>query len=79
MQPANPFTWASGWKSPIYNDNRKTLSYPEIRSFIKLELARTISEKYENADAIAGVATDSNDKPLEDVVIESISFENYEG
>ena len=57
MQPANPFTWASGWKSPIYNDNRKTLSYPEIRSFIKLELARTISEKYENADAIAGVAT----------------------
>ena len=56
LQPANPFTWASGWKSPIYNDNRKTLSYPEIRSFIKLELARTISEKYENAD-IAGVAT----------------------
>lgn len=47
LQPANPFTWASGWKSPIYNDNRKTLSYPEIRSFIKLELARTISEKYE--------------------------------
>ena len=45
LQPANPFTWASGWKSPIYNDNRKTLSYPEIRSFIKLELARTISEK----------------------------------
>ena len=40
LQPANPFTWASGWKSPIYNDNRKTLSYPEIRSFIKLELAR---------------------------------------
>ena len=57
LQPANPFTWASGWKSPIYNDNRKTLSYPEIRSFIKLELARTIIEKYENADAIAGVAT----------------------
>ena len=45
LQPANPFTWASGWKSPINNDNRKTLSYPEIRSFIKLELARTISEK----------------------------------
>ena len=51
LQPANPFTWASGWKSPIYNDNRKTLSYPEIRSFIKLELARTISEKYENAES----------------------------
>ncbi|MDL2266280.1 orotate phosphoribosyltransferase [Parabacteroides sp. OttesenSCG-928-G21] len=57
LQPANPFTWASGWKSPIYCDNRKTLSYPEIRSFIKIELARVISEKYENADAIAGVAT----------------------
>ena len=51
LQPANPFTWASGWKSPIYNDNRKTLSYPEIRSFIKLELARTISEKYIIDDA----------------------------
>jgi orotate phosphoribosyltransferase len=57
LQPANPFTWASGWKSPIYCDNRKTLSYPAIRSFIKLELARVISEKYENAEAIAGVAT----------------------
>lgn len=44
LQPANPFTWASGWKSPIYNDNRKTLSYPVVRSFIKLELARVISE-----------------------------------
>ncbi|MCD8177655.1 MAG: orotate phosphoribosyltransferase [Tannerellaceae bacterium] len=57
LQPANPFTLASGWKSPIYCDNRKTLSYPAVRSFIKLELARVISEKYENADAIAGVAT----------------------
>jgi orotate phosphoribosyltransferase len=57
LQPANPFTWASGWKSPIYCDNRKTLSYPAIRSFIKLELARVISEKYEEAEAIAGVAT----------------------
>ncbi len=57
LQPANPFTWASGWKSPIYNDNRKTLSYPAVRGFIKLELARMISEKYENAEAIAGVAT----------------------
>lgn len=57
LQPANPFTWASGWKSPIYCDNRKTLSYPEIRSLIKIELARIIAEKYEDADAIAGVAT----------------------
>ena len=57
LQPANPFTWASGWKSPIYCDNRKTLSYPAVRNFIKLELARTISEKYEEANAIAGVAT----------------------
>ncbi|MDR1407725.1 MAG: orotate phosphoribosyltransferase [Tannerella sp.] len=57
LQPANPFTWASGWKSPIYCDNRKTLSYPETRTFIKLELARIITEKYEQANAIAGVAT----------------------
>ncbi|MDR1454809.1 MAG: orotate phosphoribosyltransferase [Tannerella sp.] len=57
LQPANPFTWASGWKSPIYCDNRKTLSYPGIRNFIKLELARIIMEKYGKANAIAGVAT----------------------
>jgi orotate phosphoribosyltransferase len=57
LQPANPFIWASGWKSPIYCDNRKTLSYPATRNFIKLELARTILEKYEDVTAIAGVAT----------------------
>jgi orotate phosphoribosyltransferase len=57
LQPANPFTWASGWKSPIYCDNRKTLSYPAIRNFIKLELARIIVEKYADVEAIAGVAT----------------------
>ena len=57
LQPANPFTWASGWKSPFYCDNRKTLSYPAIRNFIKLQLARIISEQYEDVTAIAGVAT----------------------
>jgi orotate phosphoribosyltransferase len=57
LQPANPFTWASGWKSPIYCDNRKTLSYPATRNFIKLELARIIAEKYGEANAIAAVAT----------------------
>ena len=57
LQPANPFTWASGWKSPIYCDNRKTLSYPPLRNFIKLELARTIIENFENVTTIAGVAT----------------------
>jgi orotate phosphoribosyltransferase len=57
LQPVNPFTWASGWKSPIYCDNRKTLSYPGIRNFIKLELARIMLEKYGKANAIAGVAT----------------------
>jgi orotate phosphoribosyltransferase len=57
LQPSNPFTWASGWKSPIYCDNRKTLSYPELRNFIKIELARLIREKYDRVDAIAGVAT----------------------
>jgi orotate phosphoribosyltransferase len=57
LQPANPFIWASGWKSPIYCDNRKTLSYPIVRNFIKLELARIIIEHYEDVDVIAGVAT----------------------
>ena len=57
LQPNNPFTWASGWNSPIYTDNRKTLSYPEIRSIIKVEMCRMILENYPEADAIAGVAT----------------------
>lgn len=57
LQPSNPFTWASGWKSPIYCDNRKIMSYPEIRNFIKIEFARVILEKYPNVEAIAGVAT----------------------
>lgn len=57
LQPNNPFTWASGWNSPIYTDNRKVLSYPEIRSFIKVELARIIVENFPEAEAIAGVAT----------------------
>lgn len=57
LQPSNPFTWASGWKSPIYTDNRKLFSYPAIRTFIKLELSRLIMENYPEVDAIAGVAT----------------------
>lgn len=57
LQPANPFVWASGWNSPIYTDNRKTLSYPEIRSFIKIELSRLVLESFPDADVIAGVAT----------------------
>jgi len=57
LQPNNPFTWASGWKSPIYCDNRKTLSYPLIRNYIKIELARIILEMYPDVQVIAGVAT----------------------
>lgn len=57
LQPANPFTWASGWISPIYCDNRKTLSYPPVRNFIKIQFARLIMEKYPDVDVIAGVAT----------------------
>jgi orotate phosphoribosyltransferase len=57
LQPNDPFTWASGWKSPIYTDNRKTLSYPEVRSFVKLELCHTILEQFPEAEAVAGVAT----------------------
>jgi len=57
LQPANPFTWASGWISPIYCDNRKTLSYPDIRNFIKIQFARRIMERWPEVDVIAGVAT----------------------
>ncbi len=57
LQPDNPFTWASGWKSPFYCDNRKTLSYPDLRSFVKLEISRIILENFQEVDAIAGVAT----------------------
>ena len=57
LQPNNPFTWASGWHSPFYCDNRKTLSYPELRSFVKLEISRIVLERFPEADAIAGVAT----------------------
>ena len=57
LQPNNPFVWASGWNSPIYTDNRKTLSYPDIRSMIKVELCRMILENFSDVDAIAGVAT----------------------
>lgn len=57
LQPENPFVWASGWNSPIYTDNRKTLSYPDVRSFIKVELCRIIMENFQDVDAIAGVAT----------------------
>ena len=57
LQPSNPFTWASGWKSPFYCDNRKTLSYPGLRDFIKIEFARVIQERFGQVDAIAGVAT----------------------
>lgn len=57
LQPSNPFTWASGWKSPIYCDNRKLMSYPDIRNFLKVQFARIIFEKYPHVEAIAGVAT----------------------
>lgn len=52
-----PFVWASGWNSPVYCDNRKTLSYPHVRDFVKSELANMILEQFSDADAIAGVAT----------------------
>ena len=57
LQPNNPFTWSSGWKSPIYCDNRKTLSYPIIRTFIRQEFSKTVLEEYGKPDIIAGVAT----------------------
>jgi orotate phosphoribosyltransferase len=57
LEPANHFTWASGWYSPIYCDNRKTLSYPEVRTFIKESFVKVINENFKDFDVIAGVAT----------------------
>ena len=57
LQPNNPFTWASGWKSPFYCDNRKTLSFPDLRTFVKLQLVHTVLAHFPEADAVAGVAT----------------------
>lgn len=57
LSPQQPFTWASGWKSPIYCDNRKALSFPFIRDFIKSEMCSVIFEKFPEADLLAGVAT----------------------
>ena len=57
LQPNSPFTWSSGWKSPIYCDNRVTLAYPEVRTFIKNALADAIRQQFPTAEVIAGVAT----------------------
>jgi orotate phosphoribosyltransferase len=57
LSPENPFTWASGWKSPIYCDNRKTLGFPYIRDFVKSELCNVIFSDFADAELLAGVAT----------------------
>lgn len=57
LNPQQPFTWASGWKSPIYCDNRKVLSFPYIRDFIKSEMCNVVFEKFPDAETLAGVAT----------------------
>jgi orotate phosphoribosyltransferase len=57
LQPEKPFTWASGWKSPIYCDNRLSLSYPKVRNFIKESLTKAIKANFPEVEAIAGVAT----------------------
>ena len=59
FQLSNPFKWANGWYAPVYCDDRKILSYPKIRNFVRIELARTIAEMYPDADVIAGVATNA--------------------
>lgn len=57
LQPQNPYTWASGWKSPIYCDNRVTLSFPQVRTYIRQQFVDAILEKFGKPDVIAGVAT----------------------
>ena len=56
FQPKNPFLWGNGWSAPMYCDDRKVLSYPKMRDFVRLELARVVSEMYPDADVVAGVA-----------------------
>ena len=57
LNPSNPFLWASGWKSPIYCDNRITLSFPAVRNYLKNEFAKNIEKQFGKPDVIAGVAT----------------------
>lgn len=57
LKPKDPFTWASGWKSPIYCDNRKTLSYPKVRTYIRQQFVEEITDRYGKPDVIVGVAT----------------------
>ena len=57
LRPNDPFTWASGWKSPIYTDNRKTLAYPEVRTYVKEQLCQLVKQHFPEAEAVAGVAT----------------------
>ena len=57
LSPQQPFTWASGWKSPIYCDNRRVLSFPFVRDFIKSEMCNVVFDQFPNADILAGVAT----------------------
>lgn len=57
LQPEMPFVWGSGWNSPIYNDNRRILSYIDVRNFVKVEMAKVILEKYPEAEVIAAVST----------------------
>ncbi|MCX7987285.1 MAG: orotate phosphoribosyltransferase [Bacteroidales bacterium] len=57
LSPEKPFTWASGWKSPIYCDNRKTLAFPQIRSYIRDALCNTVKKYFPSAEVVAGVAT----------------------
>ena len=57
LQPEIPFVWGSGWNSPIYNDNRRVLSYADVRNYVKVEMAKIIVERFGNADVIASVST----------------------
>ncbi len=59
LQPISPFKWGNGWNSPIYCDDRRSLSYPKERDFIKLELSRIVAEQFPETDVIAGIATNA--------------------
>ena len=72
LQPDNPFTWASGWSSPIYTDNRKVLSYPDVRNFLKIELCRLVVENFPEADAV--VAIESGAVAMGAIIADTLSL-----
>lgn len=72
LQPDIPFVWGSGWNSPIYNDNRRILSFPDVRNYVKVEMAKTIAERFSDAEVVASVSTASI--PIGSIVADTLGL-----